>query len=81
MGRGAVDGDAVTDFGWSWADPIADLVIAGVAVSENVQAWRGDTCCTPVLVTVGDTETPRSTCSDGCCAPDASQARRPTASA
>jgi divalent metal cation (Fe/Co/Zn/Cd) transporter len=34
-------------FGWSWADPIAALVIAGVAVREGVEAWRGDRCCSP----------------------------------
>ncbi len=28
--------------GWWWADPIAALVIAGFAVSEGVEAWRGD---------------------------------------
>lgn len=33
-------------FGWSWADPIAGLVIAAIAVREGIQAWRGDTCCT-----------------------------------
>lgn len=32
-------------FGWSWADPIAGLVIAAIAVREGIQAWRGDTCC------------------------------------
>ncbi|WP_067721401.1 cation transporter [Nocardia yamanashiensis] len=32
-------------FGWSWADPIAALVIAGIAIKEGVNAWRGDTCC------------------------------------
>jgi divalent metal cation (Fe/Co/Zn/Cd) transporter len=32
-------------FGWSWADPIAALVIAAVAVKEGRDAWRGDTCC------------------------------------
>ncbi|TXH21246.1 MAG: hypothetical protein E6R06_20235 [Mycobacterium sp.] len=31
--------------GWSWADPIAALVIAGIAVKEGVNAWRGDACC------------------------------------
>ena len=31
--------------GWSWADPIAALVIAGVAVREGVEAWRGDDAC------------------------------------
>ena len=30
--------------GWSWADPIAALVIAGIAVREGVSAWRGDVC-------------------------------------
>jgi divalent metal cation (Fe/Co/Zn/Cd) transporter len=32
-------------FGWSWADPIAALVIAAVAVKEGRDAWRGDACC------------------------------------
>ncbi|WP_109524956.1 cation transporter [Nocardia aurea] len=32
-------------FGWSWADPIAALVIAAVAVKEGRDAWRGHTCC------------------------------------
>ncbi|ORM37241.1 cation transporter [Williamsia sp. 1135] len=31
--------------GWSWADPIAALVIAAIAVREGINAWRGDTCC------------------------------------
>ena len=36
-------------FGWSWADPLAALVIAGVAIKEGREAWRGDACCaTPV---------------------------------
>jgi divalent metal cation (Fe/Co/Zn/Cd) transporter len=32
-------------FGWWWADPIAGLVIAAVAVKEGREAWRGDACC------------------------------------
>jgi divalent metal cation (Fe/Co/Zn/Cd) transporter len=35
-------------FGWSWADPVAALVIAAIAVREGVNAWRGDTCCPTV---------------------------------
>jgi len=31
--------------GWGWADPIAALVIAGVAVREGVEAWKGNNCC------------------------------------
>jgi divalent metal cation (Fe/Co/Zn/Cd) transporter len=34
-------------FGWSWADPIAGLVIAAVALKEGREAWKGDTCCAP----------------------------------
>jgi divalent metal cation (Fe/Co/Zn/Cd) transporter len=32
-------------FGWRWADPVAALVIAAVAVREGRAAWRGYTCC------------------------------------
>jgi divalent metal cation (Fe/Co/Zn/Cd) transporter len=32
-------------FGWWWADPLAALVIAGVAVKEGSESWRGDGCC------------------------------------
>lgn len=32
-------------FGWSWADPIAALFIAVVAVREGREAWRGEQCC------------------------------------
>jgi len=31
--------------GWWWADPVAALVIAGLAVREGREAWRGETCC------------------------------------
>jgi divalent metal cation (Fe/Co/Zn/Cd) transporter len=35
-------------FGWWWADPIAALVIAAVALNEGRRAWRGEgggDCC------------------------------------
>jgi divalent metal cation (Fe/Co/Zn/Cd) transporter len=32
-------------FGLSWADPIVALIIAGVAVREGQQAWRGKHGC------------------------------------
>ena len=44
--------------GWGWADPVAGLIIAGVAVREGVQAWRGEGCCSPVA---------GGECADGCC--------------
>ncbi|NLU71747.1 cation transporter [Streptomyces sp. HNM0575] len=38
--------------GWSWADPVAALAIAGLAVREGRNAWQGKGCCTaPTVVT------------------------------
>jgi divalent metal cation (Fe/Co/Zn/Cd) transporter len=34
--------------GWSWADPVAGLALAAVAVREGGEAWRGDACCAQV---------------------------------
>ncbi len=31
--------------GWWWADPVAALAIAGVALQEGRQSWRGEGCC------------------------------------
>jgi divalent metal cation (Fe/Co/Zn/Cd) transporter len=52
-------------FGWSWADPIAALVIAGVAIKEGVEAWRGDHCddCAPIVV---DDAEQGGTCDPSC---------------
>ncbi|MFF5809615.1 cation transporter [Streptomyces sp. NPDC012746] len=33
--------------GWSWADPIAALVIAAIALKEGRDAWQGKGCCAP----------------------------------
>ena len=66
--------------GWSWADPIAGLVIAAVAVKEGREAWRGEGCCSPgvahhmdVAAAAGGREP--SDCADGCCAPSGQSAR------
>ncbi|MEZ5267820.1 MAG: hypothetical protein R2789_04350 [Microthrixaceae bacterium] len=32
-------------WGWWWADPLAGLVIAGLALREGLEAWNGDSCC------------------------------------
>ncbi|MCM3656719.1 cation transporter [Agromyces mediolanus] len=29
-------------FGWMWADSVAALVVAGLAIREGIEAWRGD---------------------------------------
>lgn len=48
--------------GWWWADAGAALVIAGIAVREGINAWRGDACCAvPHAADSGEPE-------DGCCA-------------
>ena len=65
-----------TLLGWSWADPIAALVIAGVAVREGVAAWRGDSCCSPAAAlrphTVDGGCRCEAGCTDACCAPGGS---------
>jgi len=67
--------------GWAWADPVAALVIAGVAAREGWQTWHGDECCplTGVDLTgddasVGDTGAPMNPCGNACCADDATEA-------
>jgi divalent metal cation (Fe/Co/Zn/Cd) transporter len=54
-------------FGWSWADPIAALVIAAVAVKEGRDAWRGNACCTPGTEFTNSPAGSGDTCDDACC--------------
>ncbi len=49
--------------GWGWADPVAGLVIAALAVREGRAAWRGEGCGCGPAVPGGD-----DGCADGCCA-------------
>jgi divalent metal cation (Fe/Co/Zn/Cd) transporter len=58
-------------FGWGWADPIAGLVIAAVALEEARDAWRGDLCCAPVPAV----DAPDDGCA--CCATTTSTPTRP----
>ncbi len=60
-------------FGWAWADSLAALVIAVVAVKEGRDAWRGDACCAPgVHPGHGDENKLPTGCGDGCdCGPSA----------
>jgi len=56
--------------GWFWADPIAGLAIAAVALKEGVEAWKGEGCCAPVAGShVGDDCGCAEGCTDACCAP------------
>jgi divalent metal cation (Fe/Co/Zn/Cd) transporter len=54
-------------FGWSWADPIAALVIAALAIKEGREAWRGDGCCAPHPL-AATTAGAAPDCDDDCCA-------------
>lgn len=55
--------------GWSWADPLAGLVIAAVAVREGMEAWRGEGCaCGAAPVVPADGELANdAACGDACC--------------
>jgi divalent metal cation (Fe/Co/Zn/Cd) transporter len=59
--------------GWGWADPLAGLVIAVVAVREGIGAWRGEGCgCGPFASPNSETEQVChcvSGCTDPCCSP------------
>jgi divalent metal cation (Fe/Co/Zn/Cd) transporter len=46
-----------TLFGWAWADSVAGLAIAGWAIKEGVEAWRGDACASPVAELTGELAT------------------------
>ncbi|MGV8895629.1 MAG: cation transporter [Rhodoglobus sp.] len=43
-------------FGLTWADSVAALVIAGWAIREGIEAWRGDACAVPVAALTGERE-------------------------
>ena len=53
--------------GWGWADPIAGLVIAAVAVREGLEAWRGKGCCSPIAAAEASDGCSDDRCSDGRC--------------
>lgn len=61
--------------GWSWADPIAGLIIAAVALKEGREAWRGEGCCGTIASSHPDAArgpcggATGAGCTGGCCAP------------
>jgi divalent metal cation (Fe/Co/Zn/Cd) transporter len=55
--------------GWSWADPIAGLVIAAVALREGAAAWRGEGCaCGPTTLGAAEGCTDAGCTDQGCTA-------------
>jgi divalent metal cation (Fe/Co/Zn/Cd) transporter len=69
--------------GWGWADPIAGLIIAAVALREGVEAWKGDGCCAPGRpsenASAAEDTSDGCGCADGCtdtrCTPTATGPR------
>ncbi|NYH90461.1 cation transporter [Actinopolymorpha rutila] len=53
-------------FGWWWADPLAALVIAAVAVKEGWEAWHGDACCAVPVTHLGDSQADPAEDACGC---------------
>lgn len=51
-----------TLLGWTWADSIAALVIAGFAIKEGLEAWKGDTCAVLVSALTGEREVKACDC-------------------
>ena len=49
-------------FGAWWLDPLAAMVIAGVALREGLATWRGEGCC------AAGPELAPAACHDECCA-------------
>ena len=52
--------------GWWWADAAAALAIAGIAVREGINAWRGDACCTIPAAAPEPGAAGGNACCEGC---------------
>ena len=61
-------------FGAWWLDPVVGLLIAGVAVKEGLEAWRGEGCC--VGDPLGEAVAGDDGCQDDCCAVEPDVSRR-----
>jgi Cation efflux family len=53
--------------GIAFIDPLAALLIAGIATKEGVELWRGDHCACHAIA--GLDATPAGACQDDCCNP------------
>ncbi|MEO3811512.1 cation transporter [Sphaerisporangium sp. B11E5] len=58
-----------TLLGWSWADPLAALMIAAIALKEGHEAWHGNTCCPRPTTSLPTSTTDPSGCTGDCCPP------------
>ncbi len=53
--------------GWWWADPLTALAIAGVAVREGRETWKGDPCCDDEALLAQGATCADDSCHDDCC--------------
>jgi hypothetical protein len=68
--------------GWSWADPVAAVVIAGFAVREGIEAWVSCVAPTRRLCEAGTASGPDGGevgCVDDCCRPAVQHEDQPNA--
>jgi divalent metal cation (Fe/Co/Zn/Cd) transporter len=49
-------------FGAWWLDPLAALAVAGVALREGLQTWRGEGCCAAPATAAGPDDRPAERC-------------------
>lgn len=54
-------------WGLAWADSVAALVIAALALHEGRQAWRGHHCCGPLAARRDEPVASVTGCGDACC--------------
>lgn len=52
--------------GWWWADPLTALAIAGVALKEGWETWRGGPCCDDDAMLLAPGAHENSDCDDCC---------------
>lgn len=53
-------------FGWWWADPVAAMILAVVAVREGKEAWEGDGCALSTGRALAQPEKAGGCCGEGC---------------
>jgi divalent metal cation (Fe/Co/Zn/Cd) transporter len=54
-------------FGAWWLDPIAAFFIAGIALREGIETWRGEGCCAAPTLTPNQHACADLDCTDPCC--------------
>jgi divalent metal cation (Fe/Co/Zn/Cd) transporter len=67
LGSSATKSEGQQNMLW-WADPVTALLIAGVAVREGRESWRGESCCTaPIVDGAEEAHGDACGCDDACC--------------